>query len=216
MTQSQGKFISIEGIEGVGKSTAIKFIEKYLTERQLNFILTREPGGTSIAEIIRKVLLSHYPDELMAPETELLLMFACRAQHLAAKIKPALEQGCIVVSDRFVDASYAYQAAGRGLDENLIASLDKQIVGACLPDVTILLDASPEVSLQRLQTRGEQQDRIEIEKTEFFARVREGYLRRVEKHAYRFHVIDASLSIEIIHTEIAKILDNLLDNLLQE
>ncbi len=203
-----GKFLTIEGIEGVGKSTAIKFIQNYLVHAKQEIVMTREPGGTGIAEQIRKVLLTPNAEETMASETELLLMFASRAQHMAHLIKPALAAGKWVVSDRFVDASYAYQGAGRGLDLKKIATLDQWIEGGLVPDATILLDASPELGLARAKSRG-QRDRIEQEKIEFFERVREGYLTRAKQDPNRFHVIDAAQPLVAVNEEIKKVLDKL-------
>jgi dTMP kinase len=150
----QGFFLTIEGIEGVGKTTAVKFIQQYLINAHQAFIVTREPGGTETAEQIRKVLLAPNPHEQMMPITELLLMFACRSQHLAHTVKPALAEGKWVVCDRFIDASYAYQGAGRGFDMQQIEVLDKWIVGDVQPNATILLDAAPKIGLSRAKNRG--------------------------------------------------------------
>jgi dTMP kinase len=204
-----GLFLTIEGIEGVGKTTAVKFIQQYLINVHQAFIITREPGGTEIAEQIRKVLLATNSHEEMDPLTELLLMFACRAQHLATLVKPALSDGKWVVSDRFIDASYAYQGAGRGFDMKQIETLDKWIVGDLQPDATILLDAPPNLGLARAKNRGPQ-DRIEQEKADFFERVRNGYLQRARQDEKRFHVIDATKPLPVVHAEIKTVLDTLL------
>jgi dTMP kinase len=203
--RTQGVFITIEGIEGVGKSTAVKFIEKYFLDQSTPIMVTREPGGTSIAEQIRKVLLTPHVDEIMLAETELLLMFASRAQHIATVIVPALADGKCVISDRFNDASFAYQGGGRGIDLAHIQMLDEWIVKRH-PDLTILLDASPEMGLMRAKNRGPQ-DRIEQEKTAFFDKVRAIYLERAKQDTKRFRIIDASQSIEVVQQQIKAILD---------
>jgi dTMP kinase len=204
-----GLFLTIEGIEGVGKTTAVKFIQQYLINAHQKFIVTREPGGTETAEQIRKILLAPNPHEDMVPETELLLMFAGRAQHIANIVRPALSEGTWVVCDRFIDASYAYQGAGRGFDLQQIETLDKWIVGDCQPDATILLDAPPQIGLSRAKHRGPQ-DRIEQEKTDFFERVRAGYLERASNDKKRFHIIDATQPLMFVNTEITTVLDKLL------
>lgn len=204
--QARGIFITIEGIEGVGKSTAVKFIEEHLSRQHKSFVVTREPGGTGVAEQIRKVLLTLNSEEIILPETELLLMFASRAQHIANVITPALNAGKWVVCDRFDDASFAYQGGGRGINLSYIQMLDDWLVKRH-PDITILLDASPEMGLMRAKHRGPQ-DRIETEKTIFFDRVRAVYLERAKLASKRFRVIDASQSIEAVQQEIKKILDS--------
>lgn len=204
---TRGLFITIEGIEGVGKSTAVKFMEEYFASRGLSYVSTREPGGTVIAERIRNVLLMPNTDEKMLPETELLLMFAGRVQHIANVIKPALESGKYVICDRFDDASFAYQGGGRGIALSYIKMLDDWLVNRH-PDVTILLDASPTVGLMRAMHRGPQ-DRIEQEKTVFFERVRTEYLKRAKQYSGRFKVIDASQSVDAVQQSIKKIIDDL-------
>jgi dTMP kinase len=204
--QSKNIFLTIEGIEGVGKSTAVKFIEEYLTKAHKNFIITREPGGTPIAEEVRHVLLTPQSAEVMVPETELLLMFACRIQHIHHVIIPALKAGQWVISDRFIDASFAYQGGGRGIATSHIEMLENWLVKDLQPDTTILLDAPPEVGLLRAKHRGSQ-DRIEQEKIDFFDRVREGYLNRARRDARRFRIIDATQSLETVLAEIKKVLD---------
>jgi len=205
MKSKTGFFLTIEGIEGVGKSTAVKFIQDYLTAAHIDFITTREPGGTEIAERIRQILLTPNPEEVIVPETELLLMFACRAQHIAHKIEPALAAGKWVISDRFVDASYAYQGGGRQLNLDQIKTLDKWVVKTH-PDLTILLDAPPALGLARAKHRGEH-DRIEQEKVDFFERVREAYLQRAKADPTRFHIIDATQPLTTVHAEIKRSLD---------
>lgn len=203
-----GFFLTIEGTEGVGKSTALKFIEKYLTQAKKDFILTREPGGTGIAEQIRKVLLTVYLDETLYPETELLLMFASRAQLIQQVIKPALDQNKFVVSDRFVDASFAYQGGGRQIDFEQITTLERFVVGDVIPNLTILLDAPPQIGLERAKHRGAH-DRIEQEKIDFFERVRDAYLKRAHQEPGRFHLIDATQSLGHVESELVKILNKI-------
>jgi dTMP kinase len=205
-----GFFLTIEGTEGVGKSTALQFIQGYLTQAKKKFIVTREPGGTPIAEQIRQVLLAPYADakEIMLPETELLLMFAGRAQHIQQVILPALAEGKWVVSDRFVDASFAYQGAGRQIDLSRLEMLESWLLQGLSPNLTILLDAPAEIGLARVKQRGSQ-DRIEQEKIDFFERVRAGYLARVAQDKNRFHIIDAAQPLELIQIELKKVLDEL-------
>jgi dTMP kinase len=204
--QSKNCFLTIEGIEGVGKSTAVTYIQDYLTKARKNFIITREPGGTPIAEEVRHVLLTPQSKEIMVPETELLLMFACRIQHIHHVIIPALKAGQWVISDRFIDASFAYQGGGRGIERSRIEMLENWLVKNVQPDKTILLDAPPEVGLMRAKHRGPQ-DRIEQEKIDFFERVRAGYLERARGDAKRFRIIDAAQSLETVQAKIKKILD---------
>ena len=162
-------FITLEGIEGVGKSTSLEFVQRYLQQQDITVEITREPGGTPIAESIRRVLLA-YHDEKMSVDTELLLLFAGRAQHLNTRIKPALEQGAWLVCDRFIDASYAYQGGGRGIPESRIEALETWLQDNLRPDLTFLLDAPVEVALDRAKRRGNP-DRFELENQGFFNRV---------------------------------------------
>lgn len=204
----RGCFITIEGIEGVGKSTALTAIENYLKIHQRVVQLTREPGGTLVAEKIRALLLATH-EESLTQDTELLLMFASRAQHLAKVILPALNAGTWVVCDRFTDASYAYQGGGRGVPNERIAALEKWVQGRLQPDLTFLLDAPVSLALERIRTRGEP-DRIEREDDAFFARIRDMYLARAKQYAYRFCIIDASQSKEAVQHDIEKQLARLL------
>ena len=194
MDKNKGLFITFEGIEGAGKTTAIKIVEYYLLLHNKEIVATREPGGTEIAEAIRQLLLDYY-EEKMAEKTEILLMFASRAQHVAQIIRPALIEGKTVLCDRFTDASFAYQGGGRGIDEEQIAILEKWTHGDMQPDLTILLDVLPEKGLARARERGEQPDRIELEQLHFFTRVREAYLQRAEDNKNRYKIIDANVSL---------------------
>lgn len=198
--QVDGKFITVEGIEGVGKSTCMTMICDYLSQQGLAVKATREPGGTEIAEAIRGVLLSDY-QETMCDDTELLLMFASRAQHLASVITPALNAGAWVVSDRFTDASYAYQGGGRGIDEQRIAILEQWVQAQLRPDYVFLLDAPVEIAQQRAKSRGEP-DRIEAEQNQFFARVRDCYLARAKRFPEQYIVIDTAQSLEKVQQQI--------------
>lgn len=202
-----GKFITIEGTEGAGKSTALQFIKAYLLRANKDVVMTREPGGTEMAEEIRKVLLYPASSEKMTPETELLLMFAGRAQHISHCILPALQSGKWVVSDRYIDASYAYQGGGRGLDINKIKILDEQIVAGHYPDLTLLLDIPADLGFARTEKRGSQKDRIEQEKIDFFDRVRNTYLERAKQEPKRIVVIDASLALPQVQKQISETLD---------
>ncbi len=195
-----GCFITIEGVEGMGKSTAIQYLQTRLKALNIAYVTTREPGGTPIAEDIRQVLLKKH-DEIMSPDTELLLMFAGRAQNIAHVIRPALQRGQWVLSDRFTDASFAYQGGGRGIPLQHIRDLAQWVQGDLTPNLTLLLDAPIEVGLLRLQSRGAK-DRIENEGIEFFQRVRERYLIRAQKFPDRFRIIDASGSVLDVQKQI--------------
>lgn len=201
-----GFFLSVEGIEGVGKSTAVKFIEQYLLKKQKDFVLTREPGGTPIAEQIRRVLLEPNQTEKMMMDTEVLLMFASRAQHIHTVILPALQAGKHVISDRYVDASFAYQGGGRQIDFSHLNHLTQWIVKGVIPNMTILLDAPAEIGLARAKHRGPH-DRIEQETVDFFDRVRHAYLLRAKEDPKRFRVIDATQSVEVVQDELQKCLE---------
>lgn len=190
MTKRKGRLLTLEGGEGAGKSELIQHVVKYLTERGLDVVATREPGGTDLATKIRNVALAK-SDEPMPDEAELLLMFAARAVHLQNKVLPALREGKWVVCDRYVDSSYVYQGFARGLPESMIDALTGFVVKDVQPDLTLLLDLPPEVGLQRAKSRGPS-DRIEDEQIEFFNKVRQGFLARMEKHPNRFRYVDAS------------------------
>ncbi|RMG58517.1 MAG: dTMP kinase [Gammaproteobacteria bacterium] len=206
---SRGCFITVEGVEGVGKSTQIEALVERLRIHGLEVELTREPGGTEVGEAIRTLLLSpEYPP--MHADTELLLMFAARAEHIQRRILPALEQGRWVVCDRFTDASYAYQGGGRGMPLERIAQLEQWVQGDFRPDATLLLDAPPEVGLARARARGPQ-DRFEQEAVAFFERVRAVYLQRAAAEPERFRVIDAARPLEAVRAEVCAVADALLE-----
>ncbi len=205
---SRGKFITLEGTEGAGKSTARLFIMNYLEKAGITVVITREPGGTDVAESIRQILLKRDEQEVMLAETELLLMFAARAQHIRHRIEPTLASGKWVLSDRYIDASYAYQHGGRGLPLNFINVLDMQIVGKLYPDLTLLLDLPAELGMTRAEHRGSGKDRIEQEKMDFFKRVRDTYLERARQDTKRIKVIDASVSVPEVQQQIQRVLDN--------
>lgn len=200
----RGKFITIEGGEGVGKSTNIEFIQQVLAEQGVECLITREPGGTPMAEEIREVLIKNRSEQVVS-EAELLLMFAARAQHLYSKILPALESGVWVISDRFTDATYAYQSGGRGVSEQKVALLEDFVQGDLRPDLTLLLDAPIEVGMERARNRGKL-DRFEEEQTAFFSRVRQNYLKRAEQAPERFNVIDATQSLNEVQAEIKAVI----------
>jgi len=202
----RGLFITIEGGEGVGKSTNIEFIKTTLEAQGIQCIVTREPGGTPLAEEIREVLIKNR-DEPVVTETELLLMFAARAQHLHQKILPALEAGTWVISDRFTDATYAYQSGGRGVPSEKVALLETFVQGDVRPDLTLLLDAPIEVGMERAKNRGKL-DRFEEEASEFFNNVRNNYLSRAKAEPDRFKIIDATQALELVKADISKALAN--------
>jgi len=204
-----GKFITLEGGEGVGKTTQLKVVQSTLQDAGLTVIMTREPGGTPRAERIRELLLGH-DAESMSPTCELLLMFAARATHLHNAIIPALQRGEWVVCDRFTDASYAYQGYGRGLSLDHIQQLEVMVQKGLQPDMTLLLDAPVELGMQRAQQRsssGEKDtDRFETEQLAFFERVRTGYLVRAAAHPKRFKLIDATQSLQGVSDSIRDVI----------
>lgn len=200
----RGKFLTIEGTEGVGKTTNIEFIKQWLDGNQISFVSTREPGGTPLAEEIREVLLCNR-DEKVCSKAELLMMFAGRAQHIDQVIEPHLARGNWVLCDRFTDATYAYQGAGREMGSALIAQLETVVQGSMRPDLTLILDVPVELGLERACKRSEP-DRFELEKNDFFNRVRQAYLRMAENNPQRYKIIDASLPLDDVQQQIA---DNL-------
>jgi len=201
--KTRGQFITIEGSEGSGKSTNVQYLAGLLKERDIEFIQTREPGGTALGEKLRELLLS--PDETIADKTELMLMFAARAQHVEQVIKPALDRGQWVLCDRFTDATYAYQGGGRGFDVEVIKQLELWTLERFKPDHTFLLDVPVEIGMQRAKERGEL-DRFETEQLEFFERVRATYLLLAQQESPRFSVIDASQPLESVKEQLAQAL----------
>jgi dTMP kinase len=194
----RGKFITFEGIDGAGKSTHIATVVELLRARGLDVVATREPGGTPLGERLRELLL-HEP---MHPETEALLMFAARREHLARVIEPALSNGVWVVCDRFSDATYAYQGGGRGLDKARFASLEHWVHGHLQPDLTFLFDLPPEVAGERIARQGRALDKFERERADFHERVRRAYLERAASALRRIRVVNAGQGVE----EIGKII----------
>lgn len=200
-----GRFITVEGGDGVGKSTNMACIEAWLKGRNIPYLRTREPGGTPLAEDIRAVLLSPR-DEPFCPKAELLMMFAARAQHLAEKIRPALDAGTWVVCDRFTDATYAYQGGGRQLPLEWVAMLEQWVQQGFQPDLTLLLDADVDVGLARAADRG-RPDRFELEQRDFYQRIRDAYLARAAAAPTRFAVIDAAQPLSQVQAAITSALD---------
>ncbi len=200
------KFITLEGGEASGKSTNIQFISAWLNERAIPHVITHEPGGTPFAESIRQLLLMKQP-EPVASDTELLLMFASRAQHIAQLIRPALAAGKWVICSRFTDSSYAYQGGGRGVSMEKIAQLERLVQADLQPDLTILLDLPVNIAAERARQRGEL-DRIEAEDLAFFERVRAAYLARAAAFPARFRIVETQ-NFERIQQDLAQILEQL-------
>jgi len=200
----QPKFITLEGVDGAGKSTHINFIKKYLRNRNLNFLLTREPGGTNLGEKLRKILLY----DQMTPETESLLMFAARNEHVQKIIKPNLDEGINIISDRFTDATYAYQCGGKNVEFSKITLLKNWVHQDLNPDLTILFDLPVEVSLLRLKSNGNL-DKFEKESVGFHKKIRDSYLKLAEEEPNRFVIIKGDQNINVIQEEIHSILDKL-------
>ncbi|MFO1390550.1 dTMP kinase [Cellvibrio sp.] len=205
----RGKFLTIEGTEGVGKSTNLAFVRDWLQAKGIEVVVTREPGGTPLAEEIRGLLLSKR-EEKVDETAELLLVFAARAQHLAQLIKPALARGAWVLSDRFTDATYAYQGGGRGLSKEVVTQLEVLVQGELRPDLTLILDIDVELGLNRARQRGEL-DRFESETLTFFERVRAAYKDRALAAPSRYALVDASQELVRVQSDIEKVLLGLLD-----
>ena len=204
-----GLFITLEGPEGAGKSTNREYLAQRLRDHGLDVVLTREPGGTPLAESIRELLLAP-ADEPMNSDAELLLVFAARAQHLAQVIRPALERGAVVLCDRFTDATYAYQGGGRGLSTERIEQLESFVQGEMRPDLTLVFDLPVEVGLSRAAARG-RLDRFEQEGLGFFEAVRNTYLRRAGQDRQRYRIVDAGLSLSAVQEALDRLLPEVLE-----
>lgn len=210
----RGKFITVEGSEGVGKSTNINHVRARLEGYGIDLVETREPGGTPLGEEIRELLLDHRHTG-MSQDAELMLMFAARAEHLSRVILPALEAGKWVLCDRFTDASHAYQGGGRGIPTERIGQLEQWVQQGLQPDLTLLLDIDPEIGLERAGKRGAL-DRFEKEEIAFFHRVRETYLERAEAFPERFRIVDTSSPLEQVQARIDKELIPFIERALEE
>jgi len=198
----RGRFVTFEGIDGAGKSTQIAFVEGWLRSRGRDVLLTREPGGTPLGEALRELIL-HRP---MRPRTETLLMFASRCEHVETVIEPALAAGRWVLCDRFTDATYAYQAGGRGLPEGDVAQLERWVHPRLQPDLSFLFDLDPEVAAARL-ARAQRSDRFESEQREFFVRVRSHYLARARAEPRRFVIVDTARDKAIVQQQLIEALE---------
>ncbi len=206
------KFITLEGIEGVGKTSNLRFIKELLESSGRDCVVTREPGGTNLGEALRGLLLSH-SEENMSADAELLMMFAARAEHLSKIILPALENNKTVLCDRFTEATYAYQGGGRLLDVDKISELEDWVQGELRPDLTIILDAPVEIGRARAGSRSEP-DRIEKEQDDFFQRVRNAYIELANHYPHRICLVDASVGIDEVQQQIREKLveHNILDS----
>ena len=204
----KGLFVTLEGPEGAGKSTNREYLAERLRACGVDVVLTREPGGTPLAERIRELLLTP-ADEPMAVDTELLLVFAARAQHLAQVIRPALERGAVVLCDRFTDATYAYQGGGRGLSIERIAQLEAFVQGELRPDLTLIFDLPVEVGLARAAARG-RLDRFEQEGLRFFESVRRAYLDRAKAAPSRYRIIDAGQPLNVVQQDVQALIPDLM------
>lgn len=204
-----GKFISIEGIEGAGKSTQMRFIQSFLEQQGKTVVVTREPGGTKLGEQIRELLLSPRK-EGMSVDAELLLMFAARAEHLEQVIKPALLRGDWVLCDRFVDATFAYQGGGRGIDVQRIESISDWTLKETHTDLTLLFDLPVEIGQARVTKRNQDKDRFEQEKAVFFQQIRQCYLNRADNEPQRIKIIDASEDVQRIQQQVTAVLSGIL------
>ena len=204
-----GKFISIEGVEGAGKSTQVRFIQDYLTSLGKTVVVTREPGGTELSEKIRNLLLEPSPNS-MDNDTELLLMFASRAEHVSKVINPALHRGEWVLCDRFLDATYAYQGGGRGIERQRIQQIADWTLKGLTPDLTLLFDLPVELGLERVLERKGEMDRFEQEKINFFKKIRKSYLKSAKAEPNRIKIVDASLSITKIQKQLTQLIKPLI------
>ena len=198
----RGRFITLEGIDGAGKSTHLEWLAGFLRERGIRVTVTREPGGTALGESLRELLL--HGKATLHPETETLLVFAARREHIDKVIEPALASGAWVLCDRFTDATYAYQSGGSGVSWSKIAQLEQWAQDGLQPDETLLFDVAPDVGLARA-ARGKSPDRFERERAGFYDRARQAYLARAQQAPLRVHVIDANRPLTVIHQELEKI-----------
>lgn len=199
-----GLFITLEGVDGAGKSSHVEWLAGYFRGHGRDVVLTREPGGTPVGEQLREIVL-HVS---MHPETEAMVMFAARREHLEQVIRPALARGAVVISDRFTDASFAYQCGGRGLPESRLEVLENWVHGDLQPDLTLLFDVPTEIAEARLSAAREP-DRFEREKRDFHMRVRAAYLRRAEKYPQRIRILDGSQTLDEVRTQLSAILERL-------
>lgn len=206
-----GKFISIEGIEGAGKSTQIDFIQNFLQQQGKRVVVTREPGGTKLGEQIRELLLAPR-DNGMSHDAELLLMFAARAEHIEQVIKPAIARGDWVLCDRFVDATFAYQGGGRGIPYERIKTISDWTLDGLQTDITLLFDLPVETGQQRVVKRQQEKDRFEQEKAAFFQKIRDCYLERAKQEPERIKIIDASRDISAVQQQVATLLDDMVSS----
>lgn len=200
----RGKFITIEGIDGAGKSTHLAWLERFLQDKGLEVVLTREPGGTTLGEALRQLLLDH--QQVMHPETEALLMFAARREHLDKVILPALNRGAWVVSDRFTDASFAYQGGGRGIVQEKLEKLEHWVQEGFSPDLTVYFDVPVTISRERVQS-ARAADRFEMESDKFFERVRQAYLRRAQQFPQRIKVVDGGQPLAQVTAAVTEIVE---------
>lgn len=211
----RGKFITLEGGEGAGKTTSRTYISEFLRQQKIAALETREPGGTEVSEAIRNVLLDTALPSMHA-DTELLLMFAARNEHLKKKIIPALQAGTWVICDRFTDATYTYQGYGRALDQQRIATLETWVQDSLRPDYTLLFDIDVATGMQRVKNRSEllsmTKDRFEQEKVDFFERVRSGYLKRAQQYPDQYRIIDAAQDLPQVQRQLVIILQAIISN----
>lgn len=204
----RGCFVTVEGIEGAGKSTQMGVVHEFLKAKRIRVVMTREPGGTPLGEAVRALLLDP-GNRSMSMDAELLLVFAARAEHIHEVIRPALDSGDWVLSDRFTDATFAYQGGGRGIEAARIAALEEWVQGPLRPDLTLLLDVPVEVGMARIAKRG-RPDRFEREEGDFFRRIRDNYLQRAAAEPRRFRRIDASAAVEQVSREVLDAVASLL------
>lgn len=205
---ARGRFVTLEGIDGAGKSTHAAWLAERLRARGVTLVTTREPGGTPLGETLRELLLN----APMSHDSEALLMFAARREHVEAVIRPALARGDWVLCDRFTDATYAYQGGGHGVERARIEALEQWVHGDCRPDVTLLFDVSPEVSRERLARvagAGRPLDKFEREREAFFARVRDAYLARAHAEPHRFRIVDAAQGLAAVREDLERIVGSI-------